>query len=154
MPDNIIRPAAFHRPDPDDPPNPDPAAPAAIPSFRRREYSLFEVARRLGIGERSTATIIRHVRDLIDLRGLPAPLGVRIVRGRDEAGREKSTVLEGAAAVHLRSMWNADLFDAWSRQRLSALDRQLADRAERSQAQIALDRAADRLFDAPRKAAS
>lgn len=161
MPDNIIRPAAFNRPDPDDPPfDPDPATPAALrPILPRCEYSLFDLARRLGLYEHtdrqgrtrhtSTPTIIRHVRDLIELRGLPAPLGLRILRGRDEAGQQKSTVLEGAAAVHQRSRWDADLIDTWLREQMNPKDRALAERTERTRAQIALDHAADHLFDAP-----
>lgn len=153
----IIRPAAFHRPDPDDPP---PAPGAALPlppaHFRRREYSIFCLARLLGIYERTTRdgrvrhaadrTIVRHIRALIETAGLPAPVGIRIRRGRDAAGRERSAVLEGAAAVDMRSRWDAAAVDAWFAGRLSPRERAMHDRAEATHAALELDANAARLF--------
>ena len=147
-PDNVhLHPTAIRAvmPPPDDPDTPAAAALPVPPGFRQREYSIFDIARFLGIYDRSSRTIIRHVRDMIALRDMPAPKGFRIVRPRK--GQDlRPQVLEGADAVTLRSRWDAPLYDAWRRSRLSPVQRATLDTHETSIAGRTLDANAGRIY--------
>lgn len=143
----IIHPARFQRVTDTDDPNRDPPAAAALtnpPGFRQREYSIHDIARFLGIYDRTSRTIVRHVRDMIALRAMPGPKGVRIIRptAADAAPR----ILEGADAVDIRSRWDATLFDCWNRTRLSPTQRAALERHETSLAAAALDANAQSIY--------
>lgn len=88
-----------------------PPIPAALPfvSARpfapsRREYGLAEVARLTGLSHVSHKVLISTLRKLAEQAHMPLPKTPRIHAGK---------VCTGAAAIGMRSRWDALLFDDW-----------------------------------------
>ena len=69
-----------------------------------RRYRFAEMIQRLALVDYSERSQIEHLRQLVRLDGLPAPINPRLRAGG---------VLRGADAVGRRSWWDAAEVDAW-----------------------------------------
>lgn len=83
-----------------------PDLPPAAPFTRAAatEIGIAGLARRFGIADRTTRTIIRTIRLMIETRGFPPPKTPRFVKGEPRTGSD---------AVHAGSRWDRDLVDDW-----------------------------------------
>lgn len=85
---------------------PEHGEPAGARMGGRRVYRFPDVARLLGLIHLTPRSIVDTLRDYARQKGMPAPLNPR---------RHAREILEGAAAIGQRSLWDAAEFDGWRR---------------------------------------